>query len=345
LPDSEAIFTYKLFPDVIWIGCIMLTLFASLTRWRPQRERRKSLPWRYLMFFLAGPLIVLLCLPEIGFVHYLVHIATQGIENAQPLAHRRAGEFPEHSAEGFRDFWISLAASVCVFLAAAFLFVANSVLFGRRRVKAFGITGFVTTIIIVTGYCVWYYSAEFHRISPYLAVAGAASNWLEQLVGIAIAFFCITAIAYQSASRGESNSIVVARRNEERDVSEIHESVACLLLLVVSAAIYLYEIAQAYAQYSISQSSGLRSMVEIVGNLCRDPGSLLMILVAVASIELCWLRWRRRTEDVEWKIGAIDLRRFAWNWAALALLAIVGIPTLSSFCFVYWLGPWQLYAP
>jgi hypothetical protein len=145
--------------------------------------------------------------------------------------------------------------------------------------------------------------------------------------------------------REEPSITVPPRRDGEIAAAAIHESFACLLLLFVGAAIYIYETARLYAQYSLSQSTGIRNIVEIVGNLFRNPATLLTILVGMASLELCWRRWRRRAENVEWKISALDARRFGLNWAALALLAIVGIPTLTSFCFVYWLGPWQLYAP
>ena len=346
LPESEAMFTYDLFPYIVWVCCVVMALVASLDRWRPRREGRASSKWRYLLFLIVGPLIVLLILPDQGFVHYLVHIATQGIENAQPLVHRRPGEFPEHSAEAFRSFWTSLAACGCVFLAAAFLFIANYAQRERRRLRQFGAIGFIAALSVVSGYCVWYYSIEFHRISPYMAAAGAATNGLERIAGAVVAITLVAAGAYCAARSHDTNAIV-AGCDEPQSLLPPHESVLSLLMLIIAAAIYAVESFRAYGSgpFLPIQSIGLAGVVEIAGGVFRDPPSLLNILVGVASLELCWLRWRRRNDDVPWIIGALDGQRFAWNWVALALLAIVGIPTLSSFCFVYWLGPWQLYAP
>jgi hypothetical protein len=348
LPESEAMLTYELFPYIVWVGCIALVLVASLNRWRPRRERRASSLWRSLFLLISGPVIVLLILPDLGFVHYLVHIATQGIESAQPLVYRRPGEFPEHSAEGFRTFWTSLAACGWVFLAAAFLFIANYAALERRRLRQFGIVAFIVALTLVAGYCIWYYSIEFHRISPYMAAVGAGTNWLERLAGIAIVLIFVTAGAYHAALRSEP-SIAVFARGDGSAVTPFYESVVWLLVLTVAMSIYLFESVRSffsplYLSFA-SARDGMLFVAEIAGSIFRDAESLLVILVGVASLELCWLRWRRCADNVEWRICAFDARRFAWNWAALALLAIVGIPTLSSFCFVYWLGPWYLYQP
>jgi predicted nucleic acid-binding protein len=50
-------------------------------------------------------------------------------------------------------------------------------------------------------------------------------------------------------------------------------------------------------------------------------------------------------DELNSPLPQLDHGPFTWNWFALAVLVVVGIPTLSAYCFVYWLGPWYLYGP
>jgi hypothetical protein len=292
---------------------------------------------------LAGPLIVLLSLPDLGLVHYLVHIATSGIEAAQPGAVHRLGNFPDQRSEGFRLFWIALTASGVVFLASAFIIFANCASAERRTLKAFSIGGFLVSLTIAASYCVWYYKSELPRVSIDLASVGVASNWLEWISGAVIALFFITAGAVRLSLR-DSPILQIANSDTDVVVPAMHESILCLLALSGAAAIYTFEIVRVYSSpFFTFFPSGWGSVFETVASLFRDPPSLLMMLIGILGLQLCWLRWRRRAHNVDWSIRALDQRRFVWNSLGLALLVLVGVPTLSSYCFVYWLGPWYLY--
>ena len=61
----------------------------------------------------------------------------------------------------------------------------------------------------------------------------------------------------------------------------------------------------------------------------------LFVGIFMLAVQFCWLRWRRCNEPVAWELMAVDRTSFFWNWVGLAMLAIVGLPTLSAYCFNY----------
>src|SRR5947208_1245950 len=134
---------------------MIVVLSDSVCRWLP-RISHHSLPmWRIGIQWLAGISLVMLMLPDVGLVHYLVHIATEGIEASQPLKFQRAGTFPNHGREGFRLYWISCCAVLAVSLAALCLVMVN-----RQRkwtTKKIALFGFITTTLPVIAFCIWYY--------------------------------------------------------------------------------------------------------------------------------------------------------------------------------------------
>jgi hypothetical protein len=345
MPDRETPFTYDFFPYIVWACCIIAVLLASLTRWRPIERKRELTTWHILTGILAALVLLSFILPELGLAQHLVHVATNSIENRQPAAYHRPGEFPDHRAEGFRLFWISLLASGSIFLAAACLIVSNSSGFKQGGVQAICSIVFLVAAALSAAYCVWYFTTEFHRVSPYMADAGFVSNWLERIVGAVFALLFVAAGAYRLTLRDGPSDTVVVQPADEDNSPIIYESALCLLVLFIAVTIYVFEAVRIYsnASYWFAVSNNVFRYVGTLASLCHDPASLLMILIGVASIQLGWWRWRRRKERVEWRIGLLDRRPFTWNVAALGILLVVGIPTLSSFCFVCWLGPWYFY--
>jgi hypothetical protein len=77
--------------------------------------------------------------------------------------------------------------------------------------------------------------------------------------------------------------------------------------------------------------------------MMRDPGAILMAAIFLLSLQLCWLRWRRRDEHALWRLAAVEPHRFFRYWMAIAIISCVAIPTISAFVFAFWLGPWYFY--
>lgn len=351
LPETETRFTYALFPYVLWICAILVVLMSSVSHWRRCNEVQPASRSRNLIGWVIGALLALLILPDVGLITYLVHIATGNIESAQPFVYQRPAEFPDHSKEGFRLFWITIAASGgAVFAAASAAFMIQT---QRRMPRALGLFVFVATLSTVAAYCIWYYTREFERVSPYLAGAGIGGNWIELATGAVITFIFVTAGANRIASSGRPNAATADARIQAGELPAIHESFICLVALLCATAIYVGETVRVYVSvllgFSTSTARVLRSrapvqILETLASLCRDPCSILVLAIGMLCLELIWLRWRRRSASVDLTLTAADPRRFAWSWGALALLAIVGLPTISIFCYVVWLGPWYLYA-
>jgi hypothetical protein len=334
-PDHEVTIIASTLPDVLWVACIIVVLSESVMRWsvarRPDPRFMTPIAW------MAGVILAILIVPDVALVHWLVHVATEGIERYAPLALQRPGAFPDHSAEGFRLFWLSLGAVGCVVLAAILI---SPICRTSGKARFLRIGAYVAFLLPSAAFCAWYCAAERHRISPDLSSVGLASNWFDWLGGCALALVFITVGAYRLTA-SPSAVHVVEYDVQNRDQLGLHESFGCLTLLAVAAALYFVEMIRA-AVTGINLF-GPPTFAETAVYFLKDPNFLLYISVCFLSLKLCWLRWRRRSVPVEWNLPVIKKKGFMYCWTLLAVLATVAIPTASIFAFVYWLGPWFLY--
>jgi hypothetical protein len=341
LPDSEAFFTYEPFPYAIWAMCLIAVLSSSLDRWRRRNGNRSDPLLRNAALWIVGSVMAILILLDVTFVHFLVHIAINGIEQAQSARYQIVGLFPDHRAEGFRTFWISAVAVAILLWGAGSIVLVNKSRLERRRRFVIGLCAYLLSLMILTAYCIWYFGFELYRISPYLAGAGICSNRLERSTGVVLAVILITIGAHRLSKATNSHLVCDSNLPKATDIRWIHENPICLLILTGSVVIYVYTVTWTF----LSIPNPFRSSVvaEVIVGILRESGGLLMAAICILSLQLGWLCWRRQNERVEWRIAAVDRRQFFWNWIALALLAAIGIPTTCAFLFMFWLGPWYLY--
>jgi hypothetical protein len=209
----------------------------------------------------------------------------------------------------------------------------------RRTVAIVSAGTFCLLLLLAAGFSVWYYGFELRRISPLLAEVGLASNASDWCAGIAVAAIFITAGAHRASASLESRYVVLSDMNDQAERLPIYESIGCLLVFVATAAVYVFD--SAYVNFTRVLTTA--QLTEAVVGLLRDPDGILILALLALSVQLCWLRWQRRADRVDWIIAAIDQRRFCLSSAALAALTCVAVPTISASVFMFWLGPWYLY--
>jgi hypothetical protein len=338
LPEPEDFLWHQIVPHPLWLLCIVIVLSNSLFRRQPTLDGGKKKPrWRLATAWLMGAFFALIILPDIGLIHFLVHIATHGIDAALPLQHRNASAFPDHQSENFRLFWLSVSSVAALVCSAAGFVAINR--FESRRGIMLAIGVYILCLLFATIFCTWYYAFEFFRVSPYLASAGSPATWLDWLGAFVLAVFVVSVGACRLAESPQS--IVVAELNSrERGNVIIHETFASQLLLVAAAIVYIEEMLRPSLGFA---AFGTSPFWELFRYVFQDPIILLNVAICALSVKLAWSSWRLRDQSLAWKLASLDARKFFWNWLGLALLVFVGVPTISAYCFSFWLGPWYLY--
>jgi hypothetical protein len=343
LPDSEMYLAYEVFPFAVWICCIIVVLMANLASFGgpgkcPERSSLTFLP------LLLVVLVVLLMMPDLGLIHYLVHIATAGIEQAQRGVYHRPGVFSNQAEEGFRLFWITTAAVGLTFVSLACLAIASGATAAQNVRKRIGVLSFAVLTLLVAAYVSWYYGFEVYRVSPDLAGVGLASSQVERIAGICIAGILLAGGAYRLAVRYDAPAI------SDHAALVVPAAANAVILvyipLVIGIGIYIIESVRTHLRVpnSFWLGSKMPRIVEATVSLLQNPSSILILLVGALSVRLCWLSWRKPTNGGH-PLLPLSQRRFVGSFFALAIWLIVAVPTISSYCFVFWLGPWYLYGP
>ena len=126
--------------------------------------------------------------------------------------------------------------------------------------------------------------------------------------------------------------------------SYFHESAFCISALLAASALYFLD----FLQYVTSSWGGTGSGIsfgDLVQYVITDTPGYLQLAVALLSIRLAMQKWRQRQTLVPWRLDAISPGTFIANWGGTALLVAIAIPTICSYCFTYWLGPWYRIGP
>jgi hypothetical protein len=337
LPDHDELWFYLPYQAVLPL-CLVVVMCSSLARWQSASPFRTKRGWRAAGLWAFGVLIGIILLIDGTIAQYLVHKAVAGIEAAQ--VYRRPGVYPNLGVEQYRPIWLASAAVVS-FLTAAAVLVWSSNRRNDWRMLAMTYFLFPSLLIPPSLFSYWYYTAEFHRLSPEMAGAGLAANWIDWLMGAILAVGLVATCAYQLSSTRQQKAEIAADLSQNVERTAFHESFFCLALIGIHA---IYTVGLHIAS-GVSAYLNFRGRWPPLWNyltmLC-NPLSLLSLALLIVTAQLCWLRWRRRSETVAWKIDGLSRLAFLRNSAALTLLLIVGVPTLHAFTFILWLGPWNL---
>jgi len=112
-------------------------------------------------------------------------------------------------------------------------------------------------------------------------------------------------------------------------------------LLAGSAAAGMYSLASMIASMIETPVFGTFNAGRLLG-VVFEPSMLLVIASILASLQLCWIRNRRRSSPVPWKLFGVSAQRFTEGWVMLGMLVMVGIPSVRIFAFLMWFGPYNL---
>ncbi len=319
------VFFYQIFPTKVFLMCIIVVLSYSKSRWSPKKPAATGSPWWLTVAaWIAGVALCLIVLPQVTVAHYMVHIATAGIEFVKPFQWQRQGTFPSHELEGYRLLWISVAAVVSVIASCALLVWVTRPRAKRTAIAilAGGSAGLLLSV--AAGFDIWYYGWEYHRISPdFAAVGPMAGTWLSWL-GAGILVF-IAACAYGTRQCAEITLESLQGESRRWLQPRIHESWICLGFLGVWILWFGVE---------------LVTYMEDIGFVLSSINAYMDIAICILGIQLCWTRWHNRNKQANIGLYVISPARVLITFLGFLGLAIIGIPALAASCFNYWLGPW-----
>jgi hypothetical protein len=312
--------------------CVLVALCNSLMRWRSARSVVSFRAIRVPFLWGLGIAIALIMLVEGTTVEFLVHRAVHNIERAQKF--RRTGLYVQLRDEGYDAIWFGLGSIACLFMAIALAtHLSDRHLWPSVRRCRWLI--FPLLLIPPTLFCIWYYRYEFYRLSPDMAVAGFALSLSDLLAGAVLAAIPVTAGAYRLAAKLAPVTTISADLSVDLEQRAFHESFVVLLLLILHASGGLYFLASEILTYQ--PMLGGMTFGRFISFFCY-PTSLLVMATLAVTIQLCQARWKTRDRVVPWKLHGLSPQYFGEGWIMLALLVIIGIPTIRAFAFLLWLG-------
>jgi hypothetical protein len=320
--------------------CMLVVLCNSLVRWRYSLTPKPHASIRAPILWAIAVVITFFMLVQGRAIEFLIHRAFANTEARFSTQIRRPGVYIQLSDEDYRTLWLVFAAVVCLCAAGAVIAHRPRAVVSTKG-KSFSKSILVLVLVLPAAiFSFWYYSRGYHRISPEMAGAGLASGWSDWVAGACIAIVVVTAGAYRVARTDSPSAVICRDLAHDIELHSLHESVPILACLGIDAGVSLATLSKELIMYTPFRGS------PTVGgylSILYSPTNLLMIAGVLATLQLCWIRWRNRSRTVAWEITGLSAKSFAASWMSLALLVVVGIPTLHAFAFILWLGPYNLF--
>jgi hypothetical protein len=329
------------FPYVVWLLFVVVALANSAHRWSTTSLRRERTRWLSIFTASAALLFVLIMLPELAFITYLVHVATAGIEAAQPLAVRRVGTFPDPSQGGFPHFWFSAVAMMGVLVCCPLLLRIL-----RRPPESRWISIPVRLLVgvlmtLAVSFDIWYWGGEYARVSPDIAASELVATWPDWLgAAILVAVFA-AAVAFRVSKR--EKVVIDAPETELHRWRQprIHETAICVCLTVLASVWFLYESGWMMLDFQ-GGMHGVYDLMQVFSYMLEDAPHLFYFAACILAVQVGWLRRRNRGEDLLVVVEPICLARFCVAFCVCLVFSVIALATIAAYSFCYWLGPWYL---
>jgi hypothetical protein len=187
----------------------------------------------------------------------------------------------------------------------------------------------------------WYFTVKFQQLSPDMFDGGFEAGRTDWLLGIALGVVMAVMVAHRIACSRDFCDPPIADVEKHPEAIPFHQTPAILFLIGLSGLYGIFVLDQSvFSIGSFLPTSlwyGLMSMLTY-------PLALIMLTQAIASLQLCWIRWRYRAQTVPWRLAALSRPAYYEGFAATLLLLAIGVPTLHAFSFVCWLMPWNIRA-
>jgi hypothetical protein len=317
--------------------CILIVLCNSIDRWRPKTlvsgtpQRRTR--WLALLAVPLGTVALL----QTTLMMYLVHRALAGIEAAHPAKFRRTGVYITPVEENLLSFWLGSLSVVGLLIGAAVLFR-----FIRRRIFAFAslwsLAAVPPLLAVPAIFSAWFFTAKFRELSPDMFESGFEAGRFDLLSGCALGITMAVIVAHKIACSRDFCDPPIANAGENPETIPFHQTPVIVIVIGLFGLYSLFMVGGAvFTDLSLPQSLG-----SALVSALSQPLLLLILAQSIASVQLCWIRWRYRAQPVPWQIAALSRTAWCEGFVATLVLLAIGIPALHAFSFVCWLMPWNL---
>jgi hypothetical protein len=317
--------------------CILIVLCNSIERWRPKTlassaPRRRT---RWLVL-LAVPLATFAVL-QANFTMYLVHLAIAGVEAGQPAKFRRPSVYITPVDENLLPFWLGSLAILGLLIGSAVLFR-----FVRRRNLAtaslWNLAAIPPLLAVPALFSAWFFTAKFRQFSPDMFESGFEAGRIDVLSGCALGIVMAIIVAHRLACSRDFCDPPIADVSENPEKTPFHQTPAIVLVIGLFGLYSLFVLGRVvFLDLSIPQS-----LAGALVSTLSEPLSLLILAQSIASVQLCWIRWRYRAQPVPWQIAAMSRAAWCEGFVATLVLLAIGIPALHAFSFICWLMPWDV---
>jgi len=340
LPESEdALWTTGF--DVrgaIFLVCMLIVLCSVLPA-RPAGRRGLRARVLDLAGVALGLVVCAMICWERMTLQFLVAVAIQGIEMAQPLRFAPEGVdlFPAaRTARFFRE--CSLALPLTLINLGLTYGLATQWSRGRCPRLAWSAL-LVIALPISACYSIWVCTVATPRAFPIMIEAQKhvpLHVWVSALLLVLVLATVATYRLVGSAAQPSGGTDLTWRRADGR---YYHERRAVILLLafgiVAKVVAVLWYVAREFSSF------GLRLEWSYIVTECLPNGQLLLPLIVLSVAGYAVLRLGRgglaRRACCPTPLSA---SHFGAVWLALFLTAAVGIPMIAIFSFAIWFSPW-----
>ncbi len=334
-PEGTARLCVVLMPMIILVG--------SVPRGLPKTRSKLYAILEPIAYIMAALFFFERCFDD-TLIPYLVHIATIGINNAQPLKYSAVNpQLYNYYASVF--FWWSILSLLIVIANYVMLrSFANQWKLGSKR-RLFWLSFLVVGIMAGYAFVIWTTRYGLYKLSPFFAETWGNSPWQCWAASALLMVILTTLITYKMSVRLEpavEESLIIWWKSFDK---YYHEKQWILILLAISIIWFHYEtyFALQGSMRKMYASMGLTmpafTLRELIESWFNNPADYLFLCLVILSLHRAFIRRKVNILSIR-RLPEFNLNKFIVVWITSAGVIISGAIVIVWMSFALWFNPW-----